>query len=58
VKAGDHTDAKSVFDVRYDYYTIHKLNHGFDYNDQPLTDGATDLFVGAAIDPQLAVGQD
>jgi len=55
VKAGDHTDAKSVFDesVRL-LRLIHKLNHGFDYNDQPLTDGATDLFVGAAIDPQLA----
>lgn len=56
VKAGDHVDAKSVFDlesVRL-LQLIHKLNHGFDYNDQPLTDGATDLFVGAAIDPQLS----
>ena len=30
------------------------MNQGVDCNDQPLTDGATDLFVGAAIDPQLA----
>ena len=56
VKAGDHADAKSVFDLESVRLLrlIHKLNHGFDYNDQPLTDGATDLFVGAAIDPQLA----
>lgn len=56
VKAGDHVDAKSVFDlesVRL-LQLIHKLNQGADCNDQPLTDGATDLFVGAAIDPQLA----
>ena len=54
VKAGDHPDAKSVFDlesVRL-LQLIHKLNHGFDCNEKPLTDGATDLFVGAAVDPQ------
>lgn len=54
VKAGDHADAKGVFDlesVRL-LQLIRKMNQGFDYNDQPLTDGATDLFVGAAIDPQ------
>ena len=54
VKAGDHVDAKSVFDlesVRL-LQLIRKMNQGFDYNDQPLTDGTTDLFVGAAIDPQ------
>ena len=56
VKAGDHTDAKSVFDLESVRLLklIHKLNNGFDCNDKPLTDGATDLFVGAAIDPQLA----
>ena len=56
VKAGDHVDAKSVFDLESVRLLrlIHKLNHGFDCNDQPMTDGATDLFVGAAIDPQLA----
>jgi methylenetetrahydrofolate reductase (NADPH) len=56
VKAGDHLDAKSVFDlesVRL-LQLIQKLNYGIDCNDKPLTDGATDLFVGAAIDPQLA----
>lgn len=56
VKAGDHVDAKSVFDlesVRL-LQLIQKLNCGVDCNDKPLTDGATDLFVGAAIDPQLA----
>lgn len=56
VKAGDHVDAKSVFDlesVRL-LQLVGKLNSGFDYNDVPLTDGATDLFVGAAVDPQLA----
>ena len=56
VKAGDHADAKSVFDlesVRL-LQLIQKLNQGSDYNSQPLSDGATDLFVGAAIDPQLA----
>jgi methylenetetrahydrofolate reductase (NADPH) len=55
VKAGDHPEAKSVFDlesVRL-LQLISKLNSGLDANDKPLTDGATDLFVGAAVDPQL-----
>lgn len=54
VKAGDHPDCKAVFDleaVRL-LQVIQKLNLGVDYNDKPLTDGALDLFVGAAIDPQ------
>lgn len=54
VKAGDHVDAKSVFDlesVRL-LQLVCKMNHGVDCNDQPLTDGATDLFIGAAVDPQ------
>lgn len=56
VKAGDHVDAKSVFDLESVRLLklIHKMNQGVDCNDQPLTDGATELFVGAAIDPQLA----
>lgn len=56
VKAGDHIDAKGVFDLESVRLLklIYKLNNGFDCNDKPLTDGATDLFVGAAIDPQLA----
>jgi len=54
VKVGDHPDAKSVFDlesVRL-LQMIQKLNQGMDCNGTILTDGATDLFVGAAIDPQ------
>ncbi|MGA7935346.1 MAG: methylenetetrahydrofolate reductase, partial [Kovacikia sp.] len=54
VKAGDHPTARSVFEleaVRL-LQTISKLNAGFDLNDKPLTDGALDLFVGAAVDPQ------
>ncbi len=54
VKAGDHPEAKSVFDleaVRL-LQLIHKLNHGIDCNEQLLSDGTLDLFAGAAIDPQ------
>ena len=54
VKAGDHTDAKSVFDleaVRL-IQLVQKLNQGVDYNEKTLTDHPLDLFVGAAIDPQ------
>jgi methylenetetrahydrofolate reductase (NADPH) len=56
VKAGDHPDAKGVFDleaVRL-LQLIQKLNHGVDCNEKPLTDGALDLFPGAAVDPQCA----
>ncbi|NJM68859.1 MAG: methylenetetrahydrofolate reductase [Scytonema sp. RU_4_4] len=56
VKAGDHPDAKGVFDleaVRL-LQLIDKLNQGVDYNEKPLTDGALDLFPGAAVDPQCA----
>ncbi len=55
VKAGDYPDAKSVFDVESVRLLkiIANLNQGLDANDKPLTDGATDLFVGAAVDPQL-----
>ncbi|HIK16506.1 MAG TPA: methylenetetrahydrofolate reductase [Leptolyngbyaceae cyanobacterium M33_DOE_097] len=54
LKAGDHPNARSVFDVESVrlLQLIGKLNAGFDFNDKPLTDGATELFVGAAIDPQ------
>jgi methylenetetrahydrofolate reductase (NADPH) len=54
VKVGDHPNAKAVFDleaVRL-LQAIRKMNQGFDCNDKPLTDGALDLFVGAAVDPQ------
>ncbi|ARV63354.1 5,10-methylenetetrahydrofolate reductase [Nostocales cyanobacterium HT-58-2] len=56
VKAGDHPEAKGVFDlesVRL-LQLIHKLNHGVDCNEQPLSDGALDLFPGAAVDPQCS----
>lgn len=56
IKAGDHPDARAVFDmesVRL-LQLITKLNGGFDANDKPLTDGVTELFPGAAVDPQLA----
>lgn len=55
IKAGDHPDAKSVFDLEAVRLLklITKLNSGLDANDKPLTDGVTDLFVGAAVDPQL-----
>lgn len=54
VKAGDHPAARSVFElesVRL-LQMISKLNAGLDWNEQSLTDGETDIFVGAAIDPQ------
>ncbi|MEM6590445.1 MAG: methylenetetrahydrofolate reductase [Cyanobacteria bacterium P01_C01_bin.73] len=54
VKAGDHPQAKSVFDlesVRL-LQLIQKLNSGLDWCDSPLTDYPTHLFAGAAVDPQ------
>lgn len=54
VKAGDHPTARPVFElesVRL-LQLIQKLNAGLDFNDKPLPDGATELFVGAAVDPQ------
>lgn len=54
VKAGDHLEAKSVFDlesVRL-LQIIQQLNQGSDRNLKPLADGALDLFPGAAVDPQ------
>jgi methylenetetrahydrofolate reductase (NADPH) len=54
VKAGDHPEARSVFElesVRL-LQLVTKLNMGVDWNAQALTDGQTDLFVGAAVDPQ------
>ncbi|MEM1393856.1 MAG: methylenetetrahydrofolate reductase [Cyanobacteria bacterium P01_H01_bin.150] len=53
-KAGDHPDAKSVFDLKSISLLqfIDKLNRGLDSNDKVLPDGATDLFAGAAVDPQ------
>jgi methylenetetrahydrofolate reductase (NADPH) len=54
VKAGDHPEAKAVFDlesVRL-LQLIRKMNQGVDFNEKLLHDGALDLFVGAAVDPQ------
>ncbi len=56
VKVGDHPHAKPVFDlesVRL-LQLIRKLNQGVDDNEKPFPDGATDLFAGAAVDPQSA----
>jgi methylenetetrahydrofolate reductase (NADPH) len=56
ITAGDYPKARAVFDlesVRL-LQTIQKLNAGLDANDQPLPDGAAQLFAGAAIDPQLS----
>lgn len=54
VKAGDHPEARSVFDLESVRLLklLAKLNFGLDSHDSPLTDGALDLFAGAAIDPQ------
>lgn len=54
VKAGDHPEARSVFDLESVRLLrlIHQLNAGEDSHGKPLTDGALTLFPGAAIDPQ------
>ncbi|MBF1999342.1 MAG: methylenetetrahydrofolate reductase [Synechococcales cyanobacterium C42_A2020_086] len=54
IKAGDHPGARGVFELESVRLLklIDKLNQGVDFNDKPLPDGATDLFVGAAVDPQ------
>ncbi len=55
VKAGDYPKARSVFDLEAVRLlkVISKLNRGLDSNDKPLPDEATDLFPGAAVDPQM-----
>jgi len=54
VKAGDHPTARSVFELESVRLLelIRKLNGGLDFNNKTLPDGSTDLFVGAAVDPQ------
>ncbi|MGF1459554.1 MAG: methylenetetrahydrofolate reductase [Leptolyngbyaceae cyanobacterium] len=54
VKAGDQPEARSVFDLESVRLLklIRQLNHGFDACDRPLPDQPTQLFAGAAIDPQ------
>nr|WP_299409228.1 methylenetetrahydrofolate reductase [Acaryochloris sp. IP29b_bin.148] len=56
VKAGDFPKAKAVFDLESVRLlnTIRQLNGGLDGNEKSLPDGPTQLWVGAAVDPQLA----
>ncbi|QEQ01211.1 methylenetetrahydrofolate reductase [Thermosynechococcus sp. CL-1] len=56
VKAGDHPQAKPVFDLESVRLLriIAQLNQGVDSEDRPLPDGATQFFAGAAVDPQSA----
>lgn len=55
IKAGDHPNAKSVFDLESVRLlkVIDKLNRGLDANEKQLPDGNIDLVAGAAVDPQL-----
>jgi methylenetetrahydrofolate reductase (NADPH) len=54
IKAGDHPQARGVFELESVRLLklIEHLNQGMDANAKPLTDQATQLFAGAAIDPQ------
>ncbi|TAE58783.1 MAG: methylenetetrahydrofolate reductase [Nostocales cyanobacterium] len=54
VKAGDHPDAKAVFDLESIRLLrlIRNMNEGMNFNNKTLNDGALDLFAGAAVDPQ------
>ncbi len=54
VKAGDHPNAKAVFDLESVRLLrlIDRLNQGLDDNAKPLPDGNLNLFAGAAVDPQ------
>ncbi len=55
IKAGDHPKSRGVFELESVRLLklIDKLNQGMDSNGKSLPDGALDLFVGAAVDPQL-----
>lgn len=54
IKAGDHPTARAVFELESVRLLrlIDKLNQGVDFNDKPLPDSPTNLFAGAAVDPQ------
>lgn len=54
IKAGDHPHARGVFELESVRLLklIDQLNQGFDANTKPMPDGATQLFAGAAVDPQ------
>ncbi len=54
VKAGDHPEARAVFEcesIRL-LQLIAQLNRGYSHNGQALPDGGTQLWAGAAVDPQ------
>jgi methylenetetrahydrofolate reductase (NADPH) len=55
VKAGDHPEAKAVFDLESVRLlkVISNLNNGLDFNGKPLPDEPLELFAGGAVDPQL-----
>ena len=54
IKAGDHPKARGVFELESVRLLrlIDRLNQGLDLNEKSLTDQATHLFPGAAVDPQ------
>ncbi|PZO09720.1 MAG: 5,10-methylenetetrahydrofolate reductase [Leptolyngbya foveolarum] len=54
IKAGDHPKGKSVHEldsIRM-LRLIRQLNSGVDLNEKHMSDGALDIFAGAAVDPQ------
>jgi len=54
IKVGDHPEAKSVFDLESIRLLrlVNQLNQGVDSHGEDLPNGPTNLFVGAAVDPQ------
>ncbi|ASC72441.1 Bifunctional homocysteine S-methyltransferase/5,10-methylenetetrahydrofolate reductase [Halomicronema hongdechloris C2206] len=54
IQAGDHPKARKVFELESVRLLrlIDRLNQGCDRNGNPLKDEATQLFPGAAVDPQ------
>ncbi len=54
LKAGDHPKSKPVHELESIRLlrVIRQLNSGTDDQDNPMADGALDIFAGAAIDPQ------
>jgi methylenetetrahydrofolate reductase (NADPH) len=54
VKAGDHREAKSVFELESVRLLklIEQLNQGLDFNAKSLPDEPLNLLAGAAVDPQ------
>ena len=54
IKAGDYPKSKPVHELDSTRLlrVIRQLNSGVDYNDKAMSDGALDIFPGAAVDPQ------